>query len=131
MLIDDIKIKISAGSGGRGAVAFNKDLMSLGPAGGSGGKGGSIYFEGVSDLNALGQFRYKKDIKAKDGANGNKQFRDGPDGNEARTGRAAHVGRLGGNLQEPPPAERGAGRRAQKAPSQRVHHVRLGHSFQF
>jgi GTP-binding protein len=82
MLIDDVTIKVEAGNGGRGAVAFNKNLMSLGPAGGSGGKGGSIYFEGVSDLSVLNQFRYKKDIKAKDGANGRAQFNDGPEGND-------------------------------------------------
>jgi len=82
MLIDDVTIKAEAGNGGRGAVAFNKNMMSLGPAGGSGGKGGSIYFEGVSDLNALDQFRHKKNIKAKDGANGEGQFRDGPDGSD-------------------------------------------------
>ena len=62
MLIDDVTIKVSAGNGGKGAVAFNKNLMSLGPAGGSGGKGGSVYFEGVSDLGALSQFRYKKTL---------------------------------------------------------------------
>lgn len=82
MLIDEIKIKVSAGHGGKGAVAFNKNLMSLGPVGGTGGKGGSIYFEGVSDLNALGQFRYKKEIEAKNGADGRGQFRDGEDGND-------------------------------------------------
>lgn len=82
MLIDDITIKIKAGDGGRGAVAFNKNKMSLGPVGGDGGNGGSVYFEGVSDLSALAQFRYKKDIKAKDGANGKRQFNDGPDGDD-------------------------------------------------
>ena len=82
MLIDDVTIKVEAGNGGKGAVAFNKNLMSLGPVGGSGGKGGSIYFEGVSDLNALDQFRHKKNIKAKDGANGKGQFSDGPDGSD-------------------------------------------------
>ena len=65
MLIDEVVIKLEAGNGGRGAVAFNKNMMSLGPVGGSGGKGGRIYFEGVFDLNALGQFRYKKTIKPK------------------------------------------------------------------
>src|SRR3989344_35149 len=80
MLIDDVTIKVRAGSGGRGAVAFNKNLMSLGPTGGSGGNGGSIYFEGVSDLSSLSQFRYKKDIKASDGENGKGQFNDGADG---------------------------------------------------
>ena len=82
MLIDDVTIKIQAGKGGRGAVAFNKNLMSLGPAGGSGGKGGSIYFEGVSNLNALHQFRHKKEIKAKNGENGRPQFKDGSDGDD-------------------------------------------------
>ena len=82
MLIDDVTIKVSAGNGGKGAVAFNSNLMSLGPAGGSGGKGGSVYFEGISDLNALSQFRYKKDLKAKDGDNGKEQFRDGSDGSD-------------------------------------------------
>jgi len=31
MLIDDVKIKVKAGCGGDGAVAFNKIKMSLGP----------------------------------------------------------------------------------------------------
>ncbi len=82
MLIDEVKINIEAGNGGKGAVAFNKNLMSLGPAGGSGGKGGSVYFEGISDLNALNQFRYKKDIKADDGKDGKGQFSDGRDGKD-------------------------------------------------
>ena len=62
MLIDDITIKISAGKGGNGVVAFNKSKMAIGPVGGNGGNGGSIYVEGVSDLSALNQFRFKKDI---------------------------------------------------------------------
>ena len=57
MLIDDVKIKIIAGHGGRGAVAFNKTKMNLGPAGANGGRGGSIFLEGVSNINALHQFR--------------------------------------------------------------------------
>ncbi len=80
MLIDDIKIKISAGSGGKGAVAFNKNMMSLGPVGGSGGKGGSVYGEGISDINALIQFRFKKEFAAENGGDGRGQFRDGRDG---------------------------------------------------
>lgn len=80
MLIDDIKIKISAGSGGKGAVAFNKNLKALGPAGASGGKGGDVYGEGVSDISALGQFRFKKEFDAGNGENGFGQFRDGKDG---------------------------------------------------
>jgi GTP-binding protein len=79
MLIDDVNVGISAGHGGKGAVAFNKNLMSLGPAGGSGGLGGSVYAEGVSDLSALGQFRFKKEFAAENGQEGRGQFRDGHD----------------------------------------------------
>ncbi len=82
MLIDDVKIKIGAGHGGHGAVAFNKNMMSLGPTGATGGKGGSVYCEGVSDLSALGQFRYKKEFEAENGQDGRSQFRDGHDGKD-------------------------------------------------
>ncbi len=79
MLIDDIKIRVTAGNGGKGAVSFNKNMMSLGPTGGSGGKGGSIYVEGTSNLSALNKFRFKKEFKAENGQDGRSQFRDGQD----------------------------------------------------
>ncbi|OGZ46602.1 MAG: hypothetical protein A3J54_01005 [Candidatus Ryanbacteria bacterium RIFCSPHIGHO2_02_FULL_45_13b] len=79
MLIDEITITVTSGKGGRGGVAFSTIKMSLGPTGGNGGKGGSVYVEGISDLGALSQFRYKKDIEAKNGADGKAQFSDGPD----------------------------------------------------
>ncbi len=82
MLVDDVKIKIKAGKGGNGSVNFNKNLMSLGPTGGSGGQGGNVWAEGVSDLGALGQFRFKKEICAPDGKDGRGQFRDGSDGQD-------------------------------------------------
>ncbi len=82
MLIDDVKIKIKAGKGGHGAVAFNKTKMSLGPTGADGGRGGNIYLEGVSDLGALVQFRYKKAIVAKSGERGKTQLNDGSDGTD-------------------------------------------------
>lgn len=82
MLIDDVTIKVSAGHGGKGAVAFNKNLMSLGPVGGTGGKGGDVYAEGVSDLMALRQFRFKKEFSADNGQDGRDQFRDGHNGHD-------------------------------------------------
>jgi len=82
MLIDDVKIKMTAGKGGAGSVAFNKNMMMLGPTGGSGGKGGSVIVEGVSDLGALGQFRFKKEFNSPDGKDGRGQFRDGSDGQD-------------------------------------------------
>ena len=82
MLIDDVTIKVQAGKGGKGGVYFNSNLMSLGPTGGRGGNGGNVYVEGVSDLGALRQFRYKKEILAEDGENGKKKLNDGTAGED-------------------------------------------------
>ena len=82
MLIDEVKIKVKAGDGGSGAVAFDKNKFAQGPAGGSGGKGGDLYFVGVSDLSALKQFRFKKEVMADDGKNGKGQYCDGPNGKD-------------------------------------------------
>lgn len=79
MFIDDITIKVRAGSGGKGAVAFNKNLNQYGPTGGMGGKGGAIYIEGASNLGILSKYRFKKDFFANDGKDGRGQFRDGID----------------------------------------------------
>ncbi|MSU54607.1 MAG: GTPase ObgE [Candidatus Staskawiczbacteria bacterium] len=77
MIIDDVVITVTAGNGGNGIVRFNKTKMALGPTGGSGGNGGSVFLQGVSDLTALKQFRFKKDIKADDGETGRNQLHDG------------------------------------------------------
>jgi GTPase len=82
MLIDDITIRVKSGHGGKGAVAFNKQKMSLGPVGGNGGTGGDIYFEGISDLSALSQFRNKKELKTDNGGDGRGDFVDGKDGED-------------------------------------------------
>ncbi|MBI4709373.1 MAG: GTPase ObgE [Candidatus Portnoybacteria bacterium] len=82
MFIDDITIKLKAGRGGDGKVAFNNGKMALGPTGASGGNGGSIYLEGVLDFGALIQFRHKKELAAEDGRIGKNQFNDGRDGDD-------------------------------------------------
>ncbi len=82
MLIDDVKIKVSAGHGGKGMVAFNSNMMSLGPSGVSGGHGGNIIGMGVNDISALRQFRYKKEFNAENGKDGGRQFNDGSAGED-------------------------------------------------
>lgn len=82
MLIDNVTIKVTAGKGGDGAVAFSKIKMAFGPTGGSGGKGGDVYLEALADLNALRRFRVKKTFKAENGLNGRGSFRDGYDGED-------------------------------------------------
>lgn len=80
MLIDDVIIRIQGGRGGDGNVAFNTDKMTLGPTGANGGHGGDVYFKGVSDLSALQQFQYKKEVNAENGGMGTKSLHDGAGG---------------------------------------------------
>ena len=82
MLIDDVTIKVGAGKGGDGAVAFEKNKFALGPTGARGGDGGSVYFEAISDLSALNRFRNKKDWAAENGQIGRSQYRDGKVGQD-------------------------------------------------
>ncbi len=82
MLIDDVTIEVRGGDGGRGASAFNKVKLMQGPTGGDGGRGGNLYFEGVSDINALMTFASRKMVAAEDGRDGRGQFLDGRAGED-------------------------------------------------
>ncbi len=82
MLIDDVIIRIAAGNGGKGAVAFEKNKFAIGPTGARGGDGGNIYFEAVSDISALSKFRHKKEWAATNGQDGRSQYRDGKVGSD-------------------------------------------------
>ncbi len=79
MIVDDIKITVEAGHGGKGLATFSKVKWAIGPTGGSGGAGGNIFIEGITDILALRQFRFKKNHRAKDGQNGKSALNDGHD----------------------------------------------------
>lgn len=70
--LDQAKIYIKSGDGGQGCVAFRREkyIEFGGPNGGDGGKGGSVYFEAVDNLNTLIDFRYQQHFKAPRGGNG-------------------------------------------------------------
>lgn len=72
MFVDIAKIKIKAGDGGNGAVAFHREkyVASGGPDGGDGGKGGNIVFQVDDNLATLSDFRYKRKYKAENGQDG-------------------------------------------------------------
>lgn len=72
MFVDVAKIKIQAGDGGDGAVAFHREkyVASGGPDGGDGGRGGNIVFVADDNLSTLADFRYKRKYIAKKGENG-------------------------------------------------------------
>ena len=70
--LDQAKIYIKAGDGGKGCVAFRREKFVEfgGPNGGDGGDGGSVYFEAVENLNTLIDFRYQQHFKAQKGQQG-------------------------------------------------------------
>ena len=70
--IDKVSLKVSAGKGGNGIVAFIREKYRPkgGPGGGDGGSGGSIIFEANEGLSTLLHLKYKKNIKGEDGENG-------------------------------------------------------------
>lgn len=72
MFIDKVKLRLIAGSGGNGLVAFRREkyVPLGGPSGGDGGDGGSIIFKVDTNKSTLLDLRYSKQITAMNGENG-------------------------------------------------------------
>lgn len=77
--IDKAKIKISSGKGGNGVVAWRREKFvdKGGPAGGDGGKGGSVYLIADEGLSTLLDFTFRSIFKAENGENGFKKSMHG------------------------------------------------------
>lgn len=84
MFVDIAKIRIKAGDGGDGAVAFHREkyVASGGPDGGDGGRGGNIVFQVDDNLSTLADFRYKRKYKASNGSKGESGHRSGKRGED-------------------------------------------------
>ena len=84
MFVDKAVIKIKAGDGGNGAVAFHREkyITSGGPDGGDGGKGGDIVFVVDTNLSTLNDFKYKRKYKAPNGNPGQTGRRNGRKGED-------------------------------------------------
>ncbi len=82
--IDQTHIKLKAGSGGDGIVAFRREahVPLGGPFGGDGGKGGSIIFAVDTHKSTLLDLRYRKQLVAQDGENGKGKKMHGADGED-------------------------------------------------
>ena len=84
MFIDRVKMKLKAGSGGNGLVAFRREkyVPLGGPAGGDGGRGGDILFEADSNKSTLLDLRYSKQLSAENGGVGKPKKMHGADGKD-------------------------------------------------
>ncbi len=72
MFVDKVKISVSAGKGGNGAVSFHREkyVAAGGPDGGDGGRGGDVILVADEHLSTLLDFKYKRKYRAEDGVPG-------------------------------------------------------------
>jgi GTP-binding protein len=84
MFVDKVRIKVEAGKGGDGRVSFRREkfVERGGPDGGDGGDGGDVVAVASNNQNTLASFRYKKQLAAEAGKNGDKQKKHGRSGSD-------------------------------------------------
>ena len=72
MFIDEARIRVKAGDGGNGCMAFRREkfVPRGGPSGGDGGNGGDIIMESSEQHNTLVHFRFNPEYKAERGRHG-------------------------------------------------------------
>src|SRR5579864_2249587 len=82
MFIDEVKIRVKAGNGGNGCLAFRREkyVPRGGPSGGDGGRGGDITLVASEHYNTLLHFRFNPEHTAERGRHGEGSNRSGREG---------------------------------------------------
>ena len=82
MFIDEVRIRVKAGDGGNGCLAFRREkfVPRGGPSGGDGGRGGDVVFVASEHHNTLLHFRFNPEHEAQRGRHGEGSNRTGRDG---------------------------------------------------
>ena len=72
MFIDEVRIRVKAGDGGNGCLAFRREkyVPRGGPSGGDGGRGGDITMVASTHYNTLLHFRFNPEHTAQRGRHG-------------------------------------------------------------
>jgi GTPase len=84
MFIDEAKIRVKAGDGGNGCMAFRREkfVPRGGPSGGDGGHGGNVIMESSERHNTLVFYRFNPEHKAERGEHGMGSNCTGRDGHD-------------------------------------------------
>src|SRR2546430_6499242 len=84
MFIDEAKIRVKAGDGGNGCMAFRREkyVPRGGPSGGDGGRGGDVWMESSERHNTLVHFRFNPEYKAGRGRHGEGSNKTGSEGED-------------------------------------------------
>src|SRR5215831_6079530 len=79
MFVDEVDVHVTAGAGGRGCLAFRREIRVPrgGPSGGDGGHGGSIYIVASPHTNTLINYRFHPEFDAERGQHGQGSNRTG------------------------------------------------------
>src|SRR5216684_9118581 len=84
MFIDEATIRVKAGDGGNGCIAFRREkfVPKGGPSGGDGGVGGSVWVVATSRLNTLYHLQHLREWKGDRGQHGMGSNCSGHDGED-------------------------------------------------
>ena len=82
--VDEVRIRVKAGDGGDGAVAWRREkfIPRGGPAGGDGGNGGDVVLQVDPQLATLLDYRYVREHRARNGEKGGGSDMNGKDGGD-------------------------------------------------
>src|ERR1041384_1210950 len=83
--VDEARIKVAAGNGGRGCVSFRREKFVAfgGPDGGDGGDGGSVTLHSRDGINTLADFRIVRTFRAENGQPGGGKDMTGRGGSDS------------------------------------------------
>jgi GTP-binding protein len=84
MFVDQVDIHVTAGDGGRGCLAFRREMRVPrgGPSGGDGGHGGSVYVVASPHTSTLINYRFHPEFRAPRGHHGEGSNRTGQSGDD-------------------------------------------------